>query len=182
MKLITTIGIFFLILLSTSNASTEVGLAYLKIPVDARAAAMGGAYTSLVNNASATYWNPAGLALAENNSVVLMHNSWFQDVNHEFAAIQLSQGKHNIAFSLNMIAVSGIELRKNASENPDGETSAHNASLSIAYATCVNYDWNIGFQLKYLYEKKGCSVEKTSHPFLTRTRLNSLNNISWSLI
>ena len=63
-----------------SQTGGSVGMSYLKIGVDARAAAMGEAYTSLAGDAAATYWNPAGLARATANSVVLMHNSWIQGV------------------------------------------------------------------------------------------------------
>ncbi len=132
----------------------QTGMAFMKIGVDARAAAMGEAYTSLASDASATFWNPAGLALARTNSVVFMHNSWMQGINHDFAAVQITQGKHNIAVSLNMIFVSGIELRgASATDVPDGETSAHNVNLGVSYATDLTDGWKIGGQAKYLYEK-----------------------------
>jgi len=37
-------------------------MAFLKIPVGARAEAMGGAYAAVANDAFAMYWNPAGIA------------------------------------------------------------------------------------------------------------------------
>ena len=35
---------------------------FLKIGVSARAAGMGSAYTAVANDATAIYWNPAGMA------------------------------------------------------------------------------------------------------------------------
>ena len=69
--------LLFIICTSLAFAQTgaTVGLSYLKIGVDARAAAMGEAYTSVTKDASATFWNPAGLAGSDKNSIVLMHNS-----------------------------------------------------------------------------------------------------------
>ncbi len=151
-----TIIILFFISMSVTFAQTgaKVGLSYLKIGVDARAAAMGEAYSAVANDASATYWNPAGLAGSGINSIILMHNSWLQDINHEFAAIQFVHGTHNIAVSLNMMSVDGIELRDDtASETPIGTTHALNTSLGLSYATHVFNEWQIGLQLKYLYEK-----------------------------
>ncbi len=130
------------------------GLAFLKIGVDARAAGMGDAQTAMARDAAATYWNPAGLAATNANSVVLTHNSWLQGVNHEFIAVQMFSGKHNFAVSLNMMFVSGIELRdERATAAPYGETSAHNLALAASYATTIFDSWKIGLQAKYLYEK-----------------------------
>jgi hypothetical protein len=149
--------LLILLLLSVpvfAQTGAKTGMAYMKIGVDSRAAAMGEAYTALANDAAATYWNPAGLALAQSNSAVLMHNAWIQDVSHDFAAVQLFRGTHNIALSLNMMFVSGIELRgERATEEPDGETGAHNVNLAVSYATEITKGWKIGASLKYLYEK-----------------------------
>jgi hypothetical protein len=128
-------------------------MAFLKIGVDARAAAMGNAYTALASDASAAYWNPAGLALADNHSILFMHNAWLLDINHEFVAAQLVRGNHNLAFSVNMIAVPDIEIRKGPSENPDGTSTATNLYLSGAYAREVAENWLVGVQLKFLSEK-----------------------------
>ena len=132
----------------------ETGLAFLKIGVDARAAGMGDAFTSMARDAAAAYWNPAGLAGTNSNSIVLTHNAWLNDINHEFLAVQMFSGKHNIALSLNMLFVSGIELRDDrATEQPYGETSAQNTALAAAYATTLFDEWQTGVQVKYLYEK-----------------------------
>lgn len=137
-----------------AQTGAKVGLSYLKIGVDARAAGMGEAYTSVANDASATFWNPAGLAGSGSNSIILMHNSWFQDINHEFAAIQFVNGDHNIAVSLNMMSIDGIELRdETASEVPIGTTHALNTYMGLSYAKHIIGEWQIGLQLKYLYEK-----------------------------
>ncbi len=41
-------------------------MTYLKIPVGARAEAMGGAYVAIANDPFAVYWNPAGIAQIAN--------------------------------------------------------------------------------------------------------------------
>ena len=59
---------------------------FLKIGVGARATALGGAYTALAQDATASYWNPAGLAQSDKNQVVLSHLDWLVDVDYEYAA------------------------------------------------------------------------------------------------
>jgi hypothetical protein len=179
--------IVVLILLSVSVVFAEsggkIGLSYLKIGVDARAAAMGDAYTAVANDASATYWNPAGLAGSGENSVILMHNSWLQDVNQEFGSVQFVTGVHNIAVSLNMISVTGIELRdETASEIPIGDTHALNTYLGLAYATKIFGSWQIGVQVKYLYEKYYLYSADGFALDLGLKKENLLQDLSWGLV
>jgi len=181
-------GLFSMIILFTLNtvfAQTggKIGMAYLKIGVDARAAAMGEAYTAIARDAAASYWNPAGLALSEKNSALFMHNAWIQGVNHEFAAVQLFNGLHNLAVSLNMMFVSGIELRgEQASDNPIGETSAHNVNLGLSYATTLGNDWKIGGQIKYLYEKYYLESASGFAIDLGIMKQNIFSDLSWGLV
>jgi hypothetical protein len=144
---------FFLFSFVLAAEGGKVGMTFLKIGVDARAAAMGNAYTALANDASASYWNPAGLAMADHHSILFMHNAWLLDINHEFVAAQLVRGTHNFALSVNMISVPNIEIRQGPSENPDGTSTATNLYLSGAYARKVAENWLVGIQLKFLSEK-----------------------------
>ena len=130
------------------------GLAFLKIDVDARAAALGGAYSALSEDATAVFWNPAGLASSKEKSLVLMHNEWLADISQEFAALQFYQGKHNFALALNLLNIPGIEIRGNTpTENPDGVVDAINLSAALSYATTIFDSWQIGGSFKYLHEK-----------------------------
>jgi hypothetical protein len=177
--------LFFIITLSVAFAQTgaKVGLSYLKIGVDARAAAMGDAYSAVAEDASATFWNPAGLAGSGQNSIILMHNSWLQDMNHEFAAIQFVNGTHNVAVSLNMMSVKGIELRdETASEIPIGETQALNTYLGVSYATQIFSGWQIGLQLKYLYEKYYLYSADGFAVDLGLKKANLLPDFSWGVV
>ncbi|HID39922.1 MAG TPA: PorV/PorQ family protein [Calditrichaeota bacterium] len=130
------------------------GLAFLKIDVDGRAAALGGAYSALSEDATAVFWNPAGLANSKGKSLVLMHNEWLADITQEFAALQFYQGKHNFALAMNLINIPGIEIRGNSpTEDPDGVVSAINLSATVSYATTIFENWQIGGSFKYLHEK-----------------------------
>lgn len=58
---------------SAALAGTHSG-AFLRMGVGGRALAMGGSYVAIANDATAGYWNPAGLALVENASIELMYS------------------------------------------------------------------------------------------------------------
>jgi hypothetical protein len=60
-------------------------LPFLKIPVSARASGMGSAFTAIANDATATYWNPAGLVDITRTQVSLNNTWWPADINLAYA-------------------------------------------------------------------------------------------------
>src|SRR3972149_6181119 len=60
---------------------------FLKIGVGGRASALGDAFVALANDASALYWNPAGLTQFDQNQVFFSHNSWVVDIDHDFLGL-----------------------------------------------------------------------------------------------
>src|SRR4030066_1696025 len=60
---------------------------FLSIGVGPRANAMGGAFTSLANDASAMYWNPAGIALIDQYQAIFTYTKLFADINLNYFGI-----------------------------------------------------------------------------------------------
>ena len=145
--------VFILVSINALSAQRNNGFSFLKIDVDARAAAMAGSYSSLTQDASATFYNPAGLNLAKEQSFSAMYNDWLWDLSHSYAAIQFVQGTHNVALSFNYLQSPGVEIREEASEDPSGTTNPFYFSAAISYATVYDQDWNAGLTMKYLFEK-----------------------------
>jgi hypothetical protein len=61
-------------------------LPFLKIGVSARATGLGNAFTAIANDATATYWNPAGMVDITRTTVSLNHTWWPADINLDYAA------------------------------------------------------------------------------------------------
>jgi hypothetical protein len=95
---------------------------FLKIGVGARAAAMGNAMTGIVDDATAGYWNPGGLALAPNApEVAAMHSEYFAGIakydyigftmpiggNRRFGASVIRLGVDDIPNTLNLVDPNG---------------------------------------------------------------------------
>ncbi|MEK7263749.1 MAG: UPF0164 family protein, partial [Bacteroidota bacterium] len=57
---------------------------FLKIGVGSRGAALDGAVVASVDDPSALFWNPAGIAHFQNNELMFAHNDWIADLNHSF--------------------------------------------------------------------------------------------------
>ena len=57
---------------------------FLKIGVGSRSTAMGESFVAIANDASALYWNPAGLVQFDQDQVMFSHNQWVVDIYHDF--------------------------------------------------------------------------------------------------
>lgn len=87
-KLIATVGLLGLVLPGTAGAAQifeKVGTfdgQFLKIGIGARAAAMGGAFVAVADDASALYWNAAGIARvdADKSQLQFNHAIWPADL------------------------------------------------------------------------------------------------------
>jgi len=68
-------------------AATKFAGSFMENGGGARALGMGGAFTAVADDPSATFWNPAGLATVENREILLMHSERFGDlIDRDFAA------------------------------------------------------------------------------------------------
>ncbi|OGS44066.1 MAG: hypothetical protein A3J79_12380 [Elusimicrobia bacterium RIFOXYB2_FULL_62_6] len=59
---------------------------FLNLPIGARASAMGGAYSAIAEEASAIYWNPAGLVQIPKLSAIFMRAQYVEDISYQYAA------------------------------------------------------------------------------------------------
>ena len=149
--------IFILLLLTVPVSGEEnpaaTGLAFLKLGAGARAVGMGETFTSLADDPSAVYWNPAGLAIISGAHLLFTHNEWLQDIRHEFLAVNFHIGKNAFGIGLMTSSVSGIERRVAPTAEPLGEFGAHDVMLGISYARKLKPSLSVGATAKFLYQK-----------------------------
>ena len=57
---------------------------FLSIGVGSKAVGMGGAYTSIADDATAMYWNPAGISFYNTREVYFNHSNWIADIAFDY--------------------------------------------------------------------------------------------------
>jgi Type IX secretion system protein PorV len=139
--------------LSSDGNQGKTGLSFLKIGIDARAVGMGEAYTAVTTDASAVYWNPAGLLGAKRSNVLFNHNEWILDIRGEFAGLSIVRSRSAWGFHINSFNIGEIAVREIPSSEPLAFTSAHYLASGLSYARRLHQRLDLGLSLKYLFEK-----------------------------
>ncbi len=128
---------------------------FLEIPVGARAAGMGGAFVSLSNDATALFWNVAGIANLPKTEVILSRTNWIADTKFDFAGVVLPLGEFGtLGFSFTSLSMD--DMKVTTVDQPDGTGeffSAGNLAVGISYSRMLTDRFSIGFTGKYIQEK-----------------------------
>ncbi|MCB0265638.1 MAG: PorV/PorQ family protein [Calditrichaeota bacterium] len=138
----------------------QSGMKWLSIPVGARASALGNAYTALANDASAVFWNPAGLAFAEGGHLFLNQNQWIAEINVSSAAISWSTSSYGV-FGVHLSTVDWGTLngtrRTNDAQGYEetGTFSPDHFLVGVSYARRISERFALGGNVRYLHENLG---------------------------
>jgi hypothetical protein len=135
---------------------TKVGMAgmpFLKIGVG-RSTGMGEAFVAVADDASAAYWNPAGLALVGQRQALVNHIDWICDVNHEYVVgvMPTSAGSIGVAVT----ALNQGTFEETTIDEPQGTGvtfSARDLALGISYARLFTDKLAFGLSAKVVSEQ-----------------------------
>lgn len=139
---------------TSSNVGT-VAAPFLEIEVGARAVGMGGAFVAIANDASAIYWNPAGLSGLNKIEALLSHNNWLVGTYFDFAGLVYPLGKAGtIALSITSYSTEDMEVR--TVQYPDGtgeKFSYGDLATGVSYAKNLTENISVGFNAKYISQR-----------------------------
>ncbi|MGA7160265.1 MAG: PorV/PorQ family protein [Bacteroidota bacterium] len=138
---------------NVSKAGTTAA-SFLEISVGAPAIGVGGAFVSLANDATALYWNPAGIATMTGTDAILAHTDWIADTKFDFAGLVLPVGSFGtLGFSLTSLTMADMMVRTVEMPEGTGEYfSASDLAAGISYARPLTDRFSIGFTAKFIQE------------------------------
>ena len=114
--------------------------------VNARAAAMGDAYSAVCDGADALYWNPAGLGKVSGKSAVLMHSDHLQNSYLDFAGYSQSIGRFgSVGVGFQYFSAGTIE--ETDEFGPVGTFRPYDMAASLGWARKVK---GIGYEGEFI--------------------------------
>ncbi len=134
----------------TSSAKGTTAGTFLELGVGGRATAMGGAYTAVADDATALYWNPAGLASVEKHAATFMHAAYLQSSFYDYGAYAQSLGDGDGAFGASFQYLSAGSLTEtDANFNSVGTFTPNDLALTAGYGRAVG-GGAVGASVKYI--------------------------------
>ena len=135
-----------------AGAGSEAA-AFLKIDSGARAAAMGGAYTAVGDDASSVFYNPAGAAFAVKNELMLSHGEWLAGLKHEHAAyLRPVSSRLTLFTGLTALIVPSLD-KLDANGDKIGSFSAMDGAAGAGLALALAGDLFGGLSAKTVYQQ-----------------------------
>ncbi|HYE96123.1 MAG TPA: PorV/PorQ family protein [Rubricoccaceae bacterium] len=136
----------------TGTASAE----FLNIPVGARATAMGGAFSATANDATAMYWNPAGMTRLEGRTATFEYATWLVGIDFNFAAVAMPTALGTVGVGVTAVNVPEMDVVEevNGDQMPTGETfDAGSYAVTLSYARALTDRFSLGANVKLLREQ-----------------------------
>lgn len=127
---------------------------FLKIGVGGRASAMGDAFVAIANDASALYWNPAGLSLFPDNQLMVSHNEWVVDIKHDFiGAVYHLDGTNTFGVSLTSLRTDDMPVTTEFAPFGTGEYFSYSdMAIAVSYSRKMTEQFSFGGTVKYVEE------------------------------
>ncbi len=129
------------------------GANFLKIGLGGRAAALGDTYCALANDATAPYWNPAGLSIIKTMKLQTGYTIWLEDINHEFIGYAHPLKKGVIGINLIGLQVDDIDERTDDTEEPISTFNATDLAVICSYGLKITPEISLGGGVRYINEK-----------------------------
>jgi long-subunit fatty acid transport protein len=139
-------------------ASAQIGgagVVFLKIEPDSRAAGMGNAGVALADNASAMFWNPAGLGFQTGTEAGITHSNWLPEFTSDLFYEHLV-AKHHVnnwgTFGAHLTFLNlGSHEGRDHNNISTGTFKSYDLAMGVSYGVKVSSRFSVGTSLRFIY-------------------------------
>lgn len=152
------ITLLVLTFISTTGSFAQIGITavpFLQIEPDSRASGMGNTGVAIADNASAIYWNPAGLAFQNQSQISVTHANWLPAFNVDLFYDYLAGtvyvedigtfGGHITYLNL------GEQVRTDETGLDRGRFRSFEVSAGVSYGLEISENFAFGTGVRYIY-------------------------------
>ena len=109
-----------ILLLSASLFADKTGTMaakFLSTNIGSQAVGMGGAFTSIANDGSAMFWNPAGISFNQLRKFYVNHSNWIADISFDYFSLSIPINENNyIGLNVTSVTMGEMEVTRYGNE------------------------------------------------------------------
>ena len=141
---------------SYAGQVSQAGVLFLRISPGARPSGMGEAFVALADDATATWWNPAGLGFQARNEFTLMHTNWLPQFRLSDLYFDFVSYMHFVpewgTFGGNIVFMNyGEIIQTDEVGTVKGTFTAYEMAATGAYGSQVTENLSLGVGVKFVY-------------------------------
>ena len=144
-----------------ANASSGGTESVFALGAGSRALGMGGAFTAVSDDATALYWNPAGLSDVTQTGLTGFHSTLFEGSSYDFFSVcQPTVRFGGFGFAFLRVGTDGIQAYDDRSASL-GDISFSQTQMLFSYGRCLPFkspfDVRLGTSIKVVSQRMGDS-------------------------
>ncbi len=141
---------------SWAGGVSQATVLFLKIAPGARPSGMGEAFVALADDATATWWNPAGLGFLEEKQLTMMYAKWLPQFHMSDLYYSYLSYIHNVkdwgTFGGSLIFLNlGETEYRDENNRPQGTFSSYEMAAAGSYGATVTENFSMGVTIKLIY-------------------------------
>jgi hypothetical protein len=129
-------------------------MAFLKIPVGARAQGLGDSFVGVGGDVASLYWNPAAVGLLRKPQIILSHVQWPAEIGYEYAGLVWPLGRtQTLGVAVGKLHMEQMPVRTIYRPEGDGRWFGFGDDLfQLTYSRKLTSRFTTGFSVKYVRE------------------------------
>lgn len=144
--------------LMCQSVFAQVGITavpFLQIEPDSRGGGMGNTGVAIADNASAIFWNPAGLAFQNQNQISITHANWLPAFNADLfydnlVGTYFVDGIGTIGGHITFLNL-GEQTRTDETGLDLGRFNSFEIATGLSYGIQVTHNFAVGTGVRYIY-------------------------------